>query len=133
MEKGSEMTKEQKVKFFKNEILRFVKYFGLLDYEIFFNEQDNENNFATSYFWYYDSENGDAQNVEIKYSKSWINKKLTKKEISKIAFHETMEILLFRLYSLARSRDIVVTNKQVDIENHRIIRILENTIFEKLI
>jgi hypothetical protein len=131
MEKRSKMTKQQKISFFKAEVKRFIKYFGLYDYEIIFDEQKNEDARATTYFYYYDDRNNaDAQNVDVCWSKEWIESNLTKKEISKTAFHEVLEIMLYKLQELARCRNIIVTKLEVKQEKHRIIRILENTIFE---
>lgn len=127
------MTKKEKIRHFKSEINRFVKYFGLYDYEIVFDEIDNPDGRASSHFFYYDNRvNADAQNVDVCWSKDWIESELNKREISKTAFHEVLEIMLYKIFELARCRNIIVTDREVAQEKHRIIRIFENTIFEKL-
>ena len=127
------MIKEQKIKFLKSEFQRFVKYFNLLDYEYFYEESDDVNMRCSVKWWpYNDKFNADARSISFGWSKAWIESKITKYEISKCAFHEVIEVLLLPLRELAESREIVVTERKVKLENHRIIRILENTIFEKL-
>jgi hypothetical protein len=127
------MTKQEKIKFLKSEFQRFIKYFNLLDYEYFYDEYESDNfRCAVSWYSYDHSDNPGAKTIEFKWSKNWIESKIDKYELSKVAFHEAMEILLLPLRELASCRNIIVTNREIELENHRIIRTLENTIFEKL-
>ena len=126
------MNKKQKIDFFKKEVNRFIKFFGLLDYEIVFSE-DGDNSFRGVCQWHsWDSEDADAQNIVIYYSRQWINDNISKSDISKVAFHEVMEILFHKLFEMAIQKDIYISEREIRTERHRIIRILENTIWGKI-
>lgn len=65
----------------------------------------------------------------IEYSVEWINDKDTKLgEISKVAFHEVMELLLAELTGFLIHKDRYISYSQITTETHNIIRTLENTI-----
>jgi hypothetical protein len=128
-----EMNKKQKVSFFKSEFKRYVKLFNLLDYAYFYQEIDGDSYCACIDASEYNDTAEDGQrNIVLRWSKQWINDEKDKYGLSAVAFHEALEVALNPLRQLASHRDILVTNREVDLEVHRIIRIFENTIFKKV-
>jgi len=116
------------VKYFEKKVNHyFFKVFKLYDYELAIDSQKDPDSRASAYW--YKKRNG-AQIITICWSKEWINDIPTKKEVDKVAFHECAEALLSELDQLIKDRYIQKVEIQAAI--HRVIRRLENSIFEKL-
>lgn len=119
---------EQKIKFFEKEVLRFINIFGLNDWEIYIEEEDDDADIKGLLICDDMSSNRIAT---IRYSIYWINgQDLTDEEITKTAFHEVMELLLTKLRGYSNNKEILISEREVDEEIHRIIRTMENTILK---
>jgi hypothetical protein len=130
----SNKEKKRRINLFKSEFNRFVDYFGIYDYEIYFEE----NKKIKEYKAYIEVEHlisnkeSNGQIVLIFYTTFWIIDKNTKDdEIKKVAFHEFLELLLIKLRDYAVNTSVVISEREIDVEVHRIIRILENTIYKR--
>lgn len=112
---------------FKTECLKWIDFYGLTDWMVGFLhikdgdtlawvELDYDNSVATVYF-----------------NKEWIDNKVfyNEEEIKLIAFHEVCEILVAQLDNCARSR-FGITDEKLLQERHRLIHILENSVYKKL-
>jgi len=124
--------KENNIKYFKDEVNRFIDYFGLYDWRVYIEEQTDKDSLASCH-WHElryrenDDHNGGGQTATIYYSKHWVeNKKTTKEQLSRTAFHEVLEIMLCKLRDYAVNTKYLVTEMEIDNEIHRLIRIFEN-------
>jgi len=104
----------------------FFEVFKLYDYELSIESQTKIDARASAY-WY--GIGAGAQIANICYSVEWLKNNPSKKEIDIVAFHECAEVLLSELQELVRVDHI----KKGDLAAaaHRVIRRLENGVFEK--
>jgi uncharacterized membrane protein len=58
-------------------------------------------------------------------------KEITEDDVRLWAFHESCELLLAHYYCMVEDREY--SSRQLDIENHRVIRVLENVVFRKIL
>lgn len=120
-------TTKEDFEIFKVECKKWINFFGLTDWMIGFLhvkdgeslawvELDNDNSVATVYF-----------------NKEWIDNKVFYKEdeVRLIAFHEICEILLAGLDFYTRERFNVSEDGLLQ-ARHKLIHILENSVYEKL-
>ena len=101
---------------------KWQKFWGLYDWEFNFAHEKDEDNRAWACI------QGDAKLATLGLSKTY-DKKPSKEELSRVAFHEVCEVMLSTLSNLALggyNHEVVVT------EVHAIIRRLENRVFENL-
>lgn len=118
--------KEDRIKYFKYRVKYYFEFFQLGDFELTFTETKDDD--VRGEAWWHDF-NTSSNVVTVCYNKKWINKKqTTREEIDKVAFHETIEILLSELQAVARERFIV--DRDIVSATHRIIRRLENSVFK---
>lgn len=116
----------KKIKYFKQCVYKWIKYFELTDFEIYIDET-NIDDCRASCHWHHLDEG--AQQLTILFSKQWIKNKYTcKEEIETVAFHEVCECLLSEINQLCRER--FVQRREVTTAIHRIIRRLENSILK---
>lgn len=111
--------------YFKSEVERWVRYFSLVqwDWRIGHGEREGEDVDALAWATWGD-ESGIAA---IRLGKEWKEDPITREMLSRTAFHEVCEILLQELDGMARSDH---RDEKVTAATHRIIRRLENTVFE---
>jgi len=121
------MCKKDNIEFFKNEVNSFIDFFGLNDWEIYIEDDDDD-----SILGVLECDGMDSNRLAtIRYSNDWISsKETTKYDISKTAFHEVMELLLIKLRSYSNNTELLVSEREIDEEVHRIIRTFENTILK---
>lgn len=106
----------------------FFDVFHMYEFELEICCDDNSS--AKSTTLWYPIEEGAGQ-ITIAYANEWLNDEdTTLEEIDKTAFHEVCEALLWELQALCHGRFIM----EKDIPNavHRVIRRLENTIFNSI-
>lgn len=126
--------KNRRINLFKSSFQKFIDYFGVYDYAIhFFEDEDTEEYSAyVKTRGKMSNSEGEGQVASVFYSKTWIEgKNLKNDEIKKVAFHEFLELLLLKLRDYAMNNTIVISDREIDNEVHRIIRIFENTIYER--
>lgn len=125
------MSLQSKIKFFKQEVKRYIDLFGLYDWELYFDKEKSPDCRASCIV---DSNpQGEASRiVTICYDEDWLKEENDLKQISKTAYHEVNELLLSKLREFSTNREIYVSHREVDDEVHRIIRIFENRIFDKI-
>lgn len=112
----------KKFEYFKKQTIKYQKLFNLNNWRLCFNiNESDDSNQAQVYI------NLSGRVATVEASRKWLNNKTCdKKEISKTAFHELVEIMLYDLsYHIPRSID-------VDAITHSIIRTFENTFFEMI-
>jgi len=105
---------------FRSECEAWVEYFGLKDWEITYSQEDSNDSRASC------GANYTGKIATIALTNEW-DYKPEILEIRRVAFHEVGELLTAPLCIIAESR--YVTQDQVAIANHYIIRVLENTLF----
>lgn len=113
-------------KLFKDECRKWIGKFGLLDYEIHYTHDDYEGSFA----YCVHPDNRDDRIFTLGLSRNLIDgydESNVLWHIKHAAFHEIMEILLYPFQYLAETR--FICRDEIDNERHRVIRILENVIF----
>ncbi len=110
---------------FKNECERWIEFFGLLDNEWHFVHKEDKENRACFYTdWA-------ARINTIKLSTEWnCDTKVTKDELSFVAFHEVVECGL--IGELRRMAGYTFNESEVDRASHEIVRRLENSVYKKL-
>jgi hypothetical protein len=104
---------------FKQEVLFWVDYFGLKDWDISLQNKDIEENRANCCC------NITAHRCVISLNVEY-DEELNDFQLRKSAFHEVCELLLWRLGNLGIEG---YPHKYVDDETHKIIITLENTVF----
>lgn len=110
---------------FKKECQKWIKVFGLYGHRFYYQHEDIKGRQIAYCIYPDDHEDraftlGLTVNLDCEYSMI---------DIKKSAFHEVMEAFLYRIGNLARCR--YVQPEEIDDEIHNIVRILENTIFDK--
>ena len=109
-------------RWFVAEVKYWVNKFGLTEWELRFELQEDNENEA---FLIHDVETGDATFV---LSNQWELKNFSEKAIRLAAFHEVQELILVPLREMAEDRNF--NDKDYTKETHRIIRRFENSIFK---
>jgi len=109
---------------FNEEVDYWIKYFGLLEYELHITNEDEESLGALGTCW------SDIENriAGINLNSIW-DEEPSEKRIRQIAFHEVMELLLGELKTAAYERE--TSDKIIVGATHTLIRRLENTIFKQ--
>lgn len=121
--KDSYPTTKEHFEIFKKEAYKWIRIFGLYNWEVFFTHEKWNDTRAES------SIDSTGKVATINLSITWKNLKPTKEYIKEAAFHEVCELLLDPLAFLARERHI--TKEQIDMETHNIIGILEKVILKR--
>ena len=121
------LSKDQKVKFFITEIRRIQKDLSLLTWDIGIDESELLDSDCAETQWF-NSLNNDGSNrvAIILYNKTWIEKDVSYEDITKVAFHELLEIMLSKLRNFSENNELYISKREVDEEIHSIIRTLEN-------
>jgi len=107
--------------YFEQEARRWLKYFGIYQWDCRFFFEKDENALARV-TW--EPPNGIAA---FYLARTWGKDRLDSKFLSKVAFHEVCELLLWEL------NEAVYTSYRdtaAEATLHRVIRTLENTVFE---
>lgn len=110
---------------FKAECRRWLDYFGLKGWDVFFehdNPENGESCFASCFYRLL------GRNATFFLSKDWGHNEVTEQQVRRSAFHEVCELLLSRMKVLARSR--FINEDEIEEEIHNLIRTFENTVFE---
>jgi len=111
---------------FKNDALKWLEYFGMKDWSFYFEQRKLDGNRAECSF--------DCVScvATISLGTSWDEQSkefVTDDIIKRTAFHEVCELLLSRLNIMVSQR-YNLNEGAVEEERHRIIRILENVLWE---
>lgn len=126
--------KNRRIKLLIEECNRIISYFGLYEWRVYF-QYDEQIKEYTAYCEVYTPKSNaesDHQLAGIFYSTDWIMDEDTKDEdILATAFHEIMELLLMKLRRFAENTSLVISEREIDTEIHRIIRIFENRIYKR--
>ena len=115
-------TTKKDFKEFKAECEKWIDYFSLNDWDIYYRiDSDNDCRGACTA----DSISGIAI---IGFGREFVGEP-EKFEIKGVAFHEVCELLLSPMRILGENR--YVTEEEMETERHRVIHILQNTIFKE--
>lgn len=114
-------TTKEDFELYKKECDKWIAYWGLLDWEVTYVNEANEN--ARGSTWW----NISGRIATIGMADTWPEKP-SKHEIKKVAFHEVCELMLSPLTQLAQNE---YSYAKVEDRTHPIIRRLENKIFER--
>ena len=124
------LTTTEHFEIFKNEAEKWIVFFSLLDWAVYFFHEDN----ATSgpcRAWSATVQEGKAASLGL--SLNWNDDNddviITDYDVKKSAFHEVCELLLRKLWKLADTR-YGVTESDVEEELHSVIRRLENSVWK---
>ena len=115
-------TTEKDFTMFQKECGKWIDYFGLKDWEIKFTHEELGGNRASCWSDY----PGKLSTIDL--NREWESNP-QKNEIKFVAFHEVAELLIAPLRTMAYAR--YVTEDEVSVANHYIIRTLENSIFKE--
>ena len=125
------MSAKQKEKYFIDAVNFFIDFFGLHDYEIDISARETEDD-ACAYCEGYNLSLVDSpRRYSIFYNPRWVES-AEKTEIQRSAFHEILELQIYYLRQLASNASIIIADREIDNECHRIIKRLENKIFPKI-
>ena len=106
---------------FERECRKWIKIFGLYDWEVFIQHNKIESRAEINY-------NLRNKLATITFSKEWTNyNHIPVQDIRLTAFHEVMELMLARLVVVGRSR--WVDESESDEASHDVIRRLEHVVF----
>ena len=108
---------------FKEEARKWINIFGLISWEVEF-EHKNINEFLASV-----SFDADNRCATLYLSPDWGQRKISDYEIKRTAFHESCELLMCGMRRISERR--FITLAEIDTETHRIIRTLENVLWEE--
>lgn len=112
---------------FKHECTKWIKTFGLIDYEIYFSNLADEKNRGFCITNYLGKIGTINMSTEWDFGDVKLSDKQLIMEIRKVAFHEVVELLLAQFVHIAESR--YCNEDEMEESRHRIIRTLENVIF----
>jgi len=115
-------TTKKHFELFKKEGRKWLREFGLLDWETFFNHKDID---ARARY----SADIEHRIAVLILSTQWEGPQPQNKLIRRAAFHEVAELLLAKIRCLAESR--TCDEQELNEAIHAVIRTLENVIFEK--
>jgi hypothetical protein len=112
-------------------VKKYIDFFGLYEWELFFSEDTNSMNRAlVCWHTINDRQEGSGMIATFQWRRSWIVKKeTTKDEIKKVAFHEVLELLLGKVRDFGENKTVLIPDYVVDEEIHKIIRRIENKVF----
>ena len=121
-------TSKEDFELFKAECWKWIRFFGLINWEIAFMHKECT---SSSMAWIEPYESDKV--VLIFLNKIWIDDKYfySKDEIKLLAFHEICELLLSKFDDLAKER-FGITESSLLSARHEIIHTLENSVYEKL-
>ncbi len=109
---------------FKKECEKWIKIFGLKNWDIEFYHADSlKDSRASTTYAVID------RSISIYLNIDWKNDTISNDNIRKSAFHEVSEVLMCKLRNLAEYR--YTTFHEIDEEVHAIIRTLENVLWEE--
>lgn len=120
---------------FKKQVDNYISFFNLKNWETNINKTDNDSVFGTCVAFPNDRM-AIIQLSTVNLKKALIEMKednhdndYVRRELSKVAFHEVMELMLFKLRDMANEKEKIIHWDEVDSEIHSIIRTMENVIF----
>ena len=119
------LTSEKDFNVFVKECKKWIKVFGLFDWEICFEHFDNEDASALA-ACYYDVP---GKSAYILLYQNFYENEISDSLLKKCAFHEVCELLLGKLKCYCET-DLKLTNNQIQEAVHTVIRRLENSIFK---
>ena len=109
---------------FNRYIKIYMNKFEMSSWSYSIGSQEDINARATVYF------DTGAMLATFCYSENWIeDKKTTEKEIKQTCFHEVFELILAGLRTFSEDRETYISEREINIEVHRIIRKMENIVF----
>lgn len=116
---------KEEFKTFVDECNRWVDFFGLKDWKIYYYQEKLKESFAECR----------VNGIENRIVSIVLNKELDKEDydffdLRKTAFHEVCEVLLYGLEYLATCR--YLSPEEITTERHSIIRRLENSVYREL-
>lgn len=114
--------KEKHFKIFKDEFLHWIDVLGLKGWEFIFNHIELEDARAQI------MPGQCGRVVIVLLNKTWDGQEPSDYELRRTGFHEALELFFSKITHLAHKRS--VTEDDIEEENHNLIRILENTIWE---
>jgi hypothetical protein len=117
-----------KIKFFKKEVLHYLEFFNLLDWELIFESSEDEDCRGSCEIM----GELDDRMARIAYNETWLEETSCLKEISQVAFHEVLELKFSRLRFFAVNRVLNISEWMIDEEVHSFIRLFENKVFNKI-
>lgn len=127
--KNKKDNSEEFISFFKERVRFYQKELGLQSYCIDILPQIKENTHASTYDGDTDKQRSNRR-LNIAYTLDFMHDKdTTFEEVDKSAFHEVCEVLLL---DLRRYADKSCSEVIIDKEVHKVIRTLENVLWEKL-
>lgn len=118
------MKKKDPLKLFEKYVKQWVDYFGLYFWDVNVHGDDEEDDGSLAYTM----TNVNNKRADIYLVMDWGDTEMTKDELNKTAFHEVIEVLLFKIRHIAGKRDIHYDD--IDGAIHEVIRILTAKIFE---
>lgn len=116
-------TTEEHQKIFKNEVEKWINYFGLKSWKIDFGVDDLNDANSTVQFKDF------AGVAKFTLTSTW-DEEPSEELIKRIAFHEVFHLLLGKIDALAMTR--FLNAEELNKELHAVIRTMENTIFKDL-
>jgi len=122
--KKQNITTAQDFETFKKECERWIAFFGLYEYEIYYEHKDNKNSLASTCV----SENVSDKCCLVSLSKNWKDLEINDLAVRKTAFHEICEILLWEI-----GDKLAIVGYNIErLLTHQLIRRLENSVFKEL-
>lgn len=117
-------TTKKDFKLFKKEFRKWQRFFGLKNWKVVLLHEDTEERGLADI-----NSNISGYISTCKLSVNWPKCEYSKYQIRKTAFHECIHLLLARYAVAAKCR--FINESELDEADHELVRILENTVFEK--
>ena len=130
------MSIKDRINYFEKCVKYCIKYFNMEDCELIIEESDDVTVRGRCNYWTIEQmPMFEPRIYSIQYSKEWI-KTATKDDIKKTAMHEVLEAWLSKLREYGRNKTIIISEREIDSEVHKIICFFQNkltdTVFESL-
>jgi hypothetical protein len=120
------MSIKEKINYFHKCVHHCVKFFNMEDCEVMIQESDDPQVRGRCMYWTIEQMPVTEPRIyNIQYNKDWV-KTAKKEEIRKTAMHETLEAWLSRLREYGRNKTIIISDREIDSEVHKVICFFEN-------
>lgn len=114
-------TTKKQFEIFKKECKRWITFFGLTEWRIYYYHEDIGDNFGER------RADISAMNASIVLNTNFPDEEISKQDIKKTAFHEICELMLSEESACLQA---ILSQSEVSRINHTIIRRLENSVFK---
>jgi hypothetical protein len=126
--KPAKKKKISNTEYFRRAVRKYQRQYNMLDWSLSVTGGAPNSDKANCSWNDIVSEYGGGRVAEIRYNAGWL-KSANRRELSRVALHEVLELRLSKLREFAHDRNTAISEREIDDEVHAIIRVFENLNF----